>query len=135
MSKLHQSPLGLRIFMHLSEKMKTLICKISRKGVKLSTHQYRHAACRRDTWDLLSSSGIEQFYDLCPTYKEFHVNNSLPELRCKKRTKVLWVLHRLRKFPVPRPSPPLLSVTPSPTNRLKAGHWKPRSCNSSRFGL
>lgn len=82
---------------------------------------------------LMANSGTEQFCDLCPSYKQFHVNNSLPELCSKEKSKVLWGPTQAAEtsHPAAKSSAP---VSYSTTNRQgKAGRTEPRSCNSSRF--
>lgn len=76
--------------MHLSKNMKIFIWHNVKVGIKTVPTNIGKL-CAGETFEtLMSKSGIEQFYDLCPSYKEFHVNNSLPELWGKKRSQVRW---------------------------------------------
>lgn len=79
--------------------------------------------CAGETLEtLVSKSESEQFYDLCPSYKELHINNVLPELCSKRRSKVLW--GPTQAAVISRPSAKSsTSVSYSTSNRqVEAGH-------------
>lgn len=87
---LQQSPFCPRTSVHLNKNMKTVICNHVKVGSKTEYPPIRTGCVQETLETLMCKSESEQFYDLCASYKELHVNNVLPELCSKRRSKVLW---------------------------------------------
>lgn len=90
--------------------------------------------CAGETLEtLMSNSRIEQFYDLCPSCKEFHINNILPEVCSKKKSKVLWGPTQAAEVSCPSATSSASVCYSTVNQRVEAGHRQPRSCDSSTF--